>query len=247
MREPLIVISLDRTPERFQRFVDLNKGVKIQRFRAIDGTKLRKDACIRQGLITADNTYNPGALGVALSHVMLWRDCAAGTEQYHIAEDDVVLRADFWKCASDLLQRNSDWDIVLWSHNFDWPVMVAPGDGVWAAAIQYLQPKSNFGLEQFRGADRPSILLPLISSAGIGCYSISPSGAARMLSDCLPIGAAKPPYVLNPSMGWENSGIDVEMSRHYSRHHAYIAIPPIALAPNDHSLSTIRGASANSH
>jgi glycosyl transferase family 25 len=241
VRKRLTVISLDRTPRRFEQFLTWNPGIEVKRFPAIDGAKLSVMECIRNNLITKENTYIPGALGTALSHIALWRTCASGAEPFHIAEDDIVLRADFWARVGEFLNNLPDWDIALWSHNFDWPVVVAPVVGGALAAIQYDPQDKRIQLKAFRTTATQSALLPLVSAAGISCYSISPSGARRMLADCLPIGSNKARFAPVPGSGWNNTGIDVEMSRHYQNMRAFIAFPPLALAPNDHAESTIRG------
>jgi len=245
--ELLRVISLDRTPERFEKFLGDNAGFAVERFPAFDGRLLVAADCVADGLITAGNQYAPGALGVALSHVTLWRDCVASGEPAHIAEDDIVLRADFWPRMAALLQTVPGWDIVLWTHNFDWPVLVAPAPGAGQAVIQYTQPGSEMDLAAFRAARAPNYLLPLVSAAGIGCYSVSPAGAARLLDLCLPMGTEMAGYATRPGTGWENTGIDVEMSRHYAGLAAFVAVPPLALAPNDQEASTIRGRLAALH
>ena len=187
------------------------------------------------------NAYIPGALGTALSHVTLWRECAKGAAPLHIAEDDVILRDDFWPRMASMLDTLAAWDIVLWGHNFDWPVMIAPAPGTGRAVLQYTEPGNTMDSLAFRASAAPSHLLPLHSAAGIGCYSITPAGAAHLLERCLPIGNAMAEYATRPGTGWENTGIDVEMSRHYAKQNAFLAMPPLALAQNDHETSTIRG------
>jgi GR25 family glycosyltransferase involved in LPS biosynthesis len=159
---------------------------------------------------------------------------------FHILEDDVVLSLDFEAKAEALLSTLPDWDIVLWSHNFDWPVVLSSAQNMWPATIQYRRPKIDISPRDFRSEKRQSALLPLASAAGLGSYTISPRGAARMLKACLPIGNTMAPYALQAGVGWENSGLDVEMSRHYAKLRSFIAIPPLALAINDHNMSTIR-------
>jgi hypothetical protein len=239
MSELFRVISLDRTPQRFAQFMAWNPGLAVERFAAFDGALLSTQDCIAEGLITAANQYIPGALGVARSHVTLWRQCAAGTAPFHIAEDDVILRADFWEAAHRALDAIPEWDIVLWAYNMDWPVKFAPAAGIGPAFAHYSPDAMD--IAAFRSATRPAVLLPLISAAGIGCYSISPAGAARMLAACLPIGDAPAEFAAKPGMGWRNTGLDVEMSRHYAGQRAFLAMPPLALAPNDQATSTIRG------
>jgi glycosyl transferase family 25 len=246
MLDYLRVISLDRTPARFEQFRAWNPHLPIQRFSAIDGKRLDRSDCIRDGLITADNTYKPSAIGNALSHVTLWRECAAGAAPMHVVEDDIILRQDFLAVANGFLTSLDDWDFVLWAHNFDWPVMIQP-PGVGSIVLQYNPREAEAQLSTFPTVTTRPALLPLISAASSGCYSISPQGAARMLADCLPIGATSSTYVTKPELAWSNSGLDVEMSRHYRNWNAYVSLPTLGVAPNDQSASTIRGHLAAMH
>jgi GR25 family glycosyltransferase involved in LPS biosynthesis len=247
MSAHVTVISLDRTPERFAKFRELHSGLAIERFPAVDGGRLDRSACIGDGLITEDNHYNAGALGTASSHVALWRQCAAAAGPLHIVEDDVILRADFAAMSAGVLQSLEHWDVVLWTHNFDWPVMVRPAAGVGPVVMQYDPEVAAREVDTFRAGRLRPMLVPLASAAGIGCYSVSPRGAARMLADCLPIGARQPRYVAGKGGEWANTGLDVEMSRHYDNWRAFLALPPLAVAPNDQSASTIRGHLAAMH
>ncbi len=241
MEDWLTVITLDRTPERFKQFCAWNRNYQIRRFRAADGKTLSRAQCIQDKLITKDNEYIPGALGTALSHVTLWRHCAAGAEVFHIVEDDIVLRSDFWETAKTKLAAFSDWDIVLWSHNLDWPVVVGPILGGENAIIQYGAKDTVTKLEAFQATTTSSALLPLVSAAGIGCYSLTPRGAVKLLTTCLPIGNTRARFAAEDQLGWNNTGIDVEMARHYRQLQAFIAFPPLAVTPNEFAKSTIRG------
>ena len=77
-----------------------------------------------------------------------------------------------------------------------------------------------------------------MSCAGICASSISPAGARRYLDLCLPIGDARARYVLKEDVAWENSGLDVEMSRQHTSLATYVSLPPLAITPNDPRQST---------
>jgi hypothetical protein len=148
--------------------------------------------------------------------------------------------------AAALLATLPAWDIVLWTNNFDWPVQLLP-PALGAAVLQYDPAALDKQLDQFRALTAPPALMKLGSAAGTSCYSISPAGAARMLADCLPLGRISASYVPKPGYGWDNMGIDVEMSRHYAKWQAFLAVPPLAVTPNDQTTSTIRGHLAAMH
>ena len=235
----LRLINLDRTPERLAAFRARHPDLPVERVPASDGERLDRAACVADGLITADNTYRPGALGCALSHIHLWRRCVAEGVASHVVEDDVTLRHDFLPAANAILSRLPNWDFVLWGHNLDWPVQVEAAPGLGVVILQYDHQTVEPG--PFRAPGPIPAAMRLISATGTGCYSISPAGAERLLTACLPIGAAPARYLAKHPTALMNSGIDVEMSRHYADMNAYVAFPVLAITDNDQTASTIRG------
>jgi hypothetical protein len=234
------VVNLDRSPERLQQFARQNRHLVADRWPAVDGNRIDRDQVVREGYFKPENDYSPGALGCALSHIGLWLQCAAGTEPIHVVEDDMILREDIEQTAPALLASlGDDWDIVLWAHNLNWPLQIKPAPGIGVAALQYQHDLSPN--EGFQAARTKPALLPLFSAAGTGCYSVSPSGAARILADCLPIGAVPAVYLEGLDKNWANSGIDVELCRHYTDWRAFVSVPFLAIGDNDQQLSTIRG------
>ncbi len=241
------LISLPRTPERLERFRLRNPDLPTELVPGVEGASLSRADLIAQGLITEANPYSAGALGTALSHIGLWRACAAGACPFHIAEDDVILRADFMAAAEAALGRLAAWDIVLWLHNFDWPVQISLPGGVGPVILQYHPDHHRNDWQPFRLERTAPALVRLLSAAGAGCYSVSPRGARTLLAACLPLGGTPARYAANPDAAWANSGLDVEMARHFGDLEAFFALPPLAVAPNDRSASTIRGHLAAMH
>lgn len=239
------VINLDRTPERLTQFLARNPGVPAERFPAVDGALADRADCLRDGILDTDNIYRAGAIGCAMSHIGLWRDCAAGDKAFHIVEDDAILRHDFLPAANAMLGGLDEWDIILWGHNLDWPLQIKAAAGLGVVVVQY--DHETLAVEPFQKTTTPSMLMPLVSAAALCCYSVSPSGAKRILADCLPVGSARPRYLEKLESGWANTGIDVELSRHYARWRSYVAFPMIAVSENIHSASTIQGHLAAIH
>ncbi|GBR03112.1 glycosyltransferase family 25 protein [Acetobacter oeni] len=238
------VISLDRIPWRFEAFVRANPNLPAERVSACDGSGLDIATCVRDGLFADTFGYRAGEMGCAVSHIILWQECAGGSIPFHIAEDDAIIRDDFFRQVHNILSRREDWDIVLWTYNYNWPVALRPASGT--GHVVLTGPDSNPAIvarqkEEFQSGLREPALLPLASAAGIGCYSISPKGAARMLDACLPLTQQPARYAINPEVAWINSALDVEMSRYYEKQNAWLAYPPLALMINDESVSTIRG------
>ena len=234
------VINLDRLPERMRLFRAENPGLPIERVAAADGRQIARADLIRRGIIAEDNAYSAGALGNALSHITLWRQCVEAGETFHIAEDDALLHPAFADRASALLQGVESWDVVFWGWNFDWPVRMDLAPGVGSVVLRFNQREMRRQIDAFRASDVPVRLVGLNSCAGICCYSISPRGAVSLLARCLPIGNAAAPSVTRPGRLWPNTGLDVEMSRHYAAMACFASLPPLALTRNDHATSTVQ-------
>jgi glycosyl transferase family 25 len=234
------VINLDRLPERMRLFRVENPGLSIERVAAADGRQIARRDLIRRGIIAEDNAYGAGALGNALSHITLWRQCVAAGETFHIAEDDAILHPAFTARGAALLQGVESWDLVFWGWNFDWPVRMHLAPGVGTVVLRFNQKEMRRQIDAFRAGDVPVRLVGLDSCAGLCCYSISPRGAAGLLARCLPIGNSAAALVTRPGGLWPNTGLDVEMSRHYAAMGSFACLPPLALTRNDHATSTVQ-------
>jgi GR25 family glycosyltransferase involved in LPS biosynthesis len=239
----VVVINLDRDADRLAQFRADNAHLpQLERFAAFDGLAVDRDACIRQGLVTHDNRYTRPALGCALSHVALWRQCAAGCAPLTICEDDAVLHPHFLAGRARILAAlPQDWDIVQWGWNLDWPMAMDLGSGMPNGIVKCPEAAPRPDLAAFRAGRLRFQAFPLRSSSGFACYTLSVAGAARLLARCLPLGAETPMMAEHPTTRWENSGVDVEASRHYPSMRAFVCVPPLAISPNVHALSSIRG------
>ncbi|MGV4878103.1 glycosyltransferase family 25 protein [Acetobacter indonesiensis] len=237
------VISLDRTPQRYELFCRFNAHIDHVRVSACEGALLNKDECIAQGLFGEELTYSSGAMGSAVSHIRIWKDAVYKNEMRHIAEDDAIIRLDFSQMFQQVTERCRDWDVILWSYNDDWPVGIVSTFGrVAALKEQEISPEfiaKNHRL--FQQETREPVLLPLASAAGIGFYSVTPRGAKRLLDACLPLQRKLARYASDTNRGWHNGALDVEMSRHYENLKAYVSYPPLAIMINDSANSTICG------
>ena len=107
------VISLKKTPERLQQFNDRNNHIEFNVFDAVDGSTLEQVP-----------NYRPGALGNAMSHIELWKMCAAGDEMFTICEDDAFLHKTLGHILMGL-DNNHPFDFICWGWNFDCPITVS--------------------------------------------------------------------------------------------------------------------------
>lgn len=172
-RMKTFVMNLDRRPDRMTEF---NKHVKstnfldIERFSAIDGSKLVSTPQLQQ--IFENNDYNmrEGMVGCAMSHINLYIQLLKdpNNDTYCIFEDDIDFVPDFQNklllCVNQL--HNTNWDMLylghhLWSHHID--------ENVYSKT---LTPK----IEQF---NREKSLQ--VSLGGTGGYMITKRGAEKLL------------------------------------------------------------------
>lgn len=243
MLNPIRVISLDRTPQRFTDFQKFNSQLPIQRVSACEGGELKKEEYVEAGIFSCGLEYSVGAMGIAVSHIRLWQEAVSENSVRHIAEDDAIIRNDFYQIFAEADATLKEWDILLWVYNDDWPV----GLSSYFKAVISLEGKNfsqDFLLENystFQVEKKKPAFLPLASVAGTGFYTISPQGARKLLDKCLPLMQHNAKYAKDTSVPWFNTGIDVEMSRHYEDMNAYLSFPPMALMINDMENSTIRG------
>ena len=52
---------------------------------------------MKEGTITKDLAYTPGALGCALSHVALWKKAVSQNKSITIFEDDIICSIILWR------------------------------------------------------------------------------------------------------------------------------------------------------
>jgi GR25 family glycosyltransferase involved in LPS biosynthesis len=243
MNETIALINLDRSVDRLHRFRADNAHLpNLRRFAAFDAATLDRAACVRDGLITPDNAYTMPALGCSLSHVALWRVCADSGRTLTICEDDAVLHRHFLAWQARILSTlPADWDVMQWGWNLDWPMLVELAPGIPPGLLKFRDAAPLPDFARFQSARIRPQAVRLRSSAGAACYTLSPAGATRLLARCLPLGSLPAIWAEDPSVRWENTAVDVEMARHYADLRAFVCVPPLAISPNDHAQSTLRG------
>jgi GR25 family glycosyltransferase involved in LPS biosynthesis len=228
------VISLARHAKRRAEFRNRNAHVAASFFDAVDGDALTPDEIAGSGLFTPEvaATYGPHAYGAAMSHWRLWKDAAAGTGPVTIAEDDAVFRADFNERSAEVLASlPKGWDVVLWGWNFDSVLSVLPMRGVTPVAMLFDQDAMRGALDEFQALEEPVRALPLEKAFGLLAYTVSPTGAARLIERCFP---QRPQEVFLPAYGryLSNIGVDVAAAAAYRELRSFACFPPLAISPN---------------
>jgi GR25 family glycosyltransferase involved in LPS biosynthesis len=233
-----IVINLERTPERLSEFARKNAAViRWERFPAVEGASVDRQAAETCAIFDPELAYTKGAIGNALSHITLWRRAVDEQRALTICEDDAIFNRAF-ATTRDALLHTVDFDIVYWGWNFDWPIMVDMLPGVSPAAMTFSQDLMREATELFQTSRiRPS-LLPLQRALGTVCYTISPRGAERLLSLCLPIKPSQTRFIV-PDCDVDNTALDVAVAAHFPAIGAFACLPPLVITKNDKLASTV--------
>ncbi|WP_243444106.1 glycosyltransferase family 25 protein [Asaia prunellae] len=185
------LISLERTPERTERFLAANAHIPdFIHAPGIDGSVMDIDAMKDLGLIHADCHFTRGAMGSGLTHVALWGAAAKNGRGAHIFEDDAFLCRNFSEESEKLISRlDADWDIILWGNNSDTTLKFNLLPGITPCIATFSQSAVRKGIQSFSAMTVEALPFRLDHTFGICGYAISPKGARRLLEKCLPLRA----------------------------------------------------------
>jgi hypothetical protein len=138
---PTYVINLDKRKDRWQKFSlqpTLNEFSNLQRFSAVDGSKLDIFSDDRVSLHTRQNIAKkyrrshyeintPGAVGASLSHITLWQNFLKSDAEYLVIfEDDTIIDPLSLEYIDALIPTLPDsWDMWLLGHH-NWSLSSVP-------------------------------------------------------------------------------------------------------------------------
>ena len=248
---PFFVISLDRTPERFAEFSLNNAKSEIDFIKvpAIDGTKINRDELTSIGLIEHDLDFRDNAIACSLSHIMLWEKAIHMNCNVIICEDDATIHNDFTNVLQRAMQMVSEFDILYFGFNFDMHINYEiPGFGDCISIFDEKRFSSHENLIEFQNAPFGANIYRVKRLYGAICYAISPQGAAKLLAQCLPLKNGSHDYILPVGLGRDctlnvsskfecvDTRVGLQALENIS---AYGIIPPIVIAKNDKTNTTI--------
>ncbi len=234
------VISLARTPQRLQQFWDWNRaaGIKPRIFNAIDGRTLNL-AIVDPNLLTpGTRSYKPGSVGSALSHRLLWKECAGGDRPFLILEDDVAIRSDLRAVLPGIVaQAGADWDFICLGYNTDTFLEIDVGAEV---ALRFGFPGGNVSqaqLARFPETRGNVGVARLTNFFGLCAYVLSPRGARNLMERCFPLDG-RSIFIRSLSRNVIAGTLDTRINDHLASLNAYACIPPLCLPDNSPAVST---------
>jgi glycosyl transferase, family 25 len=237
------VINLTRHPQRFKRFCEQNEaaGLRIERFEAIDGSRVDHARAVADGVITSGAKYTPGAVGVAMSHRAIWREAIARKRYAIVFEDDAMLRRDLRYVLPPLVSQLPDnWDIMLLGYNTDSILDLKLWDGGIDLRGHFsVEYPTAVQLSAFAASKEPVGMYKLNGAFGLCAYAISPRGAERLISACFPMDKRLIPI---PALGRSifPSGLDTMLNAFFRDVAAYACFTPLVVPFNDPLISSVQ-------
>ncbi|MBB2185955.1 glycosyltransferase family 25 protein [Gluconacetobacter liquefaciens] len=227
-------ISLDRTPERTERFLNANSHIEgFIKAPGIDGSLLDIDEMKAKRFVADNCWFTRGAIGSGLTHVALWGSIAKSGIAGHIFEDDAFLCRNFEQESNRVLASlPEDWDIILWGNNSDTTLQFELLPGITNCVAIFDQDSVRKGISTFRAMNVSSLPFRLDQTFGICGYAISPKGAEAMIKRCLPMHTTDITYSSLGNRVITATSIDHLMNMHYREMKAYMCFPPLCLTDN---------------
>ncbi len=229
MLDPIYVINLDASVDRFAKFQERNSHLDgVLQFSGVDGRLVNRQKLIADGIITNDLPYSAGSLGCSLSHISLWQKSITENRDITIFEDDGICVRRFREKAQAVVTKiKGHWDIIIWGYDYT-PKFVWVDFGFSKAKLEFYDRRWADGESEFQAANFSSIPIKLTHSFGLFGYSVSPKGARMLLEYCLPLRKRVIPF---PGTGVVINDIcvDCTMCGVYPSMEAFACFPPLVL------------------
>lgn len=224
------VISLKRTPERLERFLNVNNHMDFQIFDAIDGND-----------ISAFGNYNRYSHANALSHIALWKKCAEGDEDFLICEDDAELHKDLQRALDGLKEARHPYEFIAWGWNFDAELFAGTFPDLSPVSMRFSPAHMMHNKTQYLNTPVDPVFMRLYYFFGSLCYTISPAGARRFLEILSPLKDTITVDIPNiKTWTFQPMGFDCAMAAAFADTISVVCFPPMAISENDHSISTVQ-------
>jgi len=239
------VVSTEIYHERLNSFFNGNDSVSdAQVIMGMNAHKVSSDSAmveeIRNGS-SEDCTWPMGSICCALAHFNALQQCVQTNEPVSVFEDDAILVEDFDEKSVELLNKiDGDWDIIQWGFNWDAFMHFRLMGGEGPVFNLFLQSQiEKFRIINFKSSKRTSKLFPLVSSFGMHAYTVSPTGAKKILDFYPKISNYFVDNVGVVGAGYWCSSLDMVLNAFYDSNNAFVALPPLSYVVNDKQASAI--------
>jgi len=230
------VINLTRTPERLYSFIKNNPTFKFERFNAIDGKKVDRNYLLQENLVsnTVKERYTDGAIGIALSHRELWKECVQSGQNMTILEDDAYLIKNFNNLVVKYCNLLENWDFIFWGMNLDQRIVLEMSPGIATTELKFNHEQVLANIQNITTQNNVNTYFyRCFWGVGLVCYSINPTSAQYLLDNIFPL------HDYDTNHGF-NYGIDNSIIEELPNMMALAAFPPLALTKNDRYNSTVQ-------
>ena len=243
------VVSLDRQPEKFERFLKRNEGcgIAFERFPAVDGLKLTDEEVMAMGIVAPGSRFAPGTVGGTASMARIWKQVAQQDEPALVFEDDCTIRHDVNARLAALLPSLGDWDVLVLGYNTDSildlelaPAMTStstPGLESLPSmkAMMVFKPGHADDLTDavFQRSTSQVAAFRLNNCFGPGGYVLSPAGARRMYPYFFPMDNRVVTIEALGNRALTTMGADMMGNSVYRFVKAYACFAPLVVPRND--------------
>jgi GR25 family glycosyltransferase involved in LPS biosynthesis len=233
------VVTLDRQPEKYERFLKRNAGcgIAFERFSASDGLQISDQDVVAMRLVAPGAQFTRGSVGCAASHWRIWKWAAEENAFALVFEDDAAIRHDINAQLAALFPTLGSWDFLTLGYNTDSVLDVDLAPGMKSMMVFRPQHINDETEAAFQISKTQVRAFRLNGCFGGGAYVISPEGARRLLGLCFPMDN-RPVYI--PALGRElkSGGLDGMMNSIYPFVNVYASFAPLVVPRNDNATST---------
>jgi len=233
------VINLAREPQKFENFLKLNAGSKIdfRRFDACDGAAVSDAEAVKMMIVTPGTKFTKGSIGCAISHFRLWQQCIEKDAPILVFEDDAAVRSDFNEVFPKLLSGLERWDYFTLGYNTDSILDIEIADGMRSAIAFDPKYPDDKALKDFVRSAKPAAAYRLNNCFGTCGYAISPAGAKRLAKLCFPMNN-RTITIAALQRSFPAFNFDCILNDVYRKIDAYAAFSPLVVPKNDRNVST---------
>lgn len=211
----------------------------LARYSAVDRNNIDRGDLIARGIIEKDCPYSDAALANALSHMTLWNAVLETGKSACIFEDDAIICNNFVSEYEKILSSiRDDWDIILFSSNFDAFLKVSMVPDALDAIVMFDGRKFLENPSSFSKKTIDAMPVRLLEAFGLCGYALSRTGAYKLINSVIPIRNVELAISICKK-NIRNESLDNIVCAQYQSMNSYVSVPPLCVTENDKSKSTM--------